>query len=725
MPRLVVYQIEGDVFGKSVYLVRLGFFDTFDEAQAVRDRLATRYPLAWSTEVTSAERERALGAPAKTPPPPPPPKPTPVPRPAPRTDIAYVLNLASSREAALPARALPDPYGGYRLYRTTTRQNGDVWHRLRLGFFRTGGEAEKARRAVKALYPDAWVDIADAKEQADSTKHLVRPSAPPPPRPPEPAAGDEVTKLMAAGRAALTDGRPVDAIRAFTQVLSVPGHAQAPEALELLGLARERNGQADLARVEYKLYLKLYPEGEGADRVRQRLANLEPGAPVKLRDPKRREEEKRTEVFGTLSQLYYRGNTKIDTTTKTGPTIGEQDTLSLTDQNALVSVLDLNARYRNGRYENRFVVSMDHTHDSLNDEDEGRVRSAYGEIKNREAGYVARLGRQPGTSGGVLTRFDGGLFSYSFTPRFGLNLVAGQPVDQIAKDSDRTFYGVSTDIGGPTLSSNVYYFHQQVDGITDREAVGSELRYFKDNGSVFALIDYEISYKELNIFLLQGHWQSPGGTTYNLLLDYRLSPPLQTTNALIGEPFDSIDELLATRTEEQIRTDAKDRTAESKVFAVGALRPFTPKLQLGLDLTLTNISGLPASGTMPATEGTGNVITYAGKAIASGLLFANDVTVAGLAYTTGDAFDASSLALTHRVPFSRWRVDTRLRFYRQENANGTEVERIAPTLKVDYLVRREFALELELGQERTTTSGPTQDEESTRDYVIFGYRWDF
>lgn len=705
-----------------MYFVRLGFFGTFDEAQAMRDRLVDRYPLAWATEVTAAERERAV--PAKAPPAPPA-RPAPAPKPAPRGDIAYVVNLASSLDPALPVRALPGPYDGYRLYRTQTRQNGKVWHRLRLGFFRTKGEAEKARQTLKALYPGAWIDIADAREQAESEQRLVRPAAAPPSRPAEPAAGDEVAKLMAQGRAALTDGRPVDAIRAFTRVLALPGAARAPEALELLGLARERNGQADLARVEYKLYLKLYPEGEGADRVRQRLANLEPAAPAKLREARRREDERRTEVFGTISQQYYRGNTKIDTTSKTGPTIGEQDTLSLTDQNALVSILDLNARYRNGRYDNRFVVSMDHVHDTLNDEDKGRVRSAYGEIRNRDAGYSARLGRQPGTSGGVLTRFDGGLFSYSLTPKLGVNLVAGTPVDEIAKASDRSFYGVSTDIGGPTLSSNLYYFHQQVDGVTDREAVGTELRYFKDNGSVFALIDYEVSYKELNIFLLQGHWQSSKGTTYNLLFDYRRSPPLQTTNALIGEPFDSIDDLLATRTEEQVRTDARDRTVEAKVFAVGVLHPFTPKLQLGFDLTLTNISGLPASGSMPATEGTGNVITYAGKAIASGLLFTNDVTVAGVAYTTGDAFDASSLALTHRVPFSRWRIDTGLRFYRQDNANGTEVERITPTLKVDYLVRRELALELEVGQERTSTSGLMQDEESTRDYFILGYRWDF
>jgi hypothetical protein len=531
---------------------------------------------------------------------------------------------------------------------------------------------------------------------------------------------------MAEGRAALTAGRPADAIRAFTRVLALPGHAQTPEALELLGLARERNGQADLARVEYKLYLKLYPEGEGADRVRQRLANLEPGAPAKLREPKRREEQARTEVFGTFSQQYYRGNSKIDTTTKIGPTIGEEDTLSVTDQSAIVNVLDVNMRMRDERYDNRAVLSADYTYDRLEHDDDSRVANAYGEIKDRQLGYAVRLGRQPSTSG-VLTRFDGGLFSYHFTPRIGLNLVAGEPVDKIAPDADRQFYGFSVDLGTASgaLGTNLYYFKQEIDGLTDREAIGTEMRYFSNGSSVFALVDYETSYKELNILLLQGNWTSSAGTTYNLLYDYRKAPPLQTSNALLSETVDSIDDLLKTRTEEQIRTDARDRTDTAKVLAGGFLHPLTDKVQAGLDVTVTKLLGTPASGTHPAQPGTGNIWTYAGKVIGTGMFTPSAITVLGIAHTSSDAFDADSLALTHRVPLGRWRADLALRYYEQDNTAGSSLTRFTPGLRLDYHWLKNLALEFEYSQERTEITGTTQDEESVRDFFILGYRWDF
>ena len=47
-------------------------------------------------------------------------------------------------------------------------------------------------------------------------------------------------------------------------------------AQELIGVARERAGDIEQARKEYELYLKLFPNGEGATRVRQRLASLAP-----------------------------------------------------------------------------------------------------------------------------------------------------------------------------------------------------------------------------------------------------------------------------------------------------------------------------------------------------------------------------------------------------------------------------------------------------------------
>jgi len=518
----------------------------------------------------------------------------------------------------------------------------------------------------------------------------------------------------------------VAAINIFTQLLERPAGTHTQDASELLGLARERNKQLELAEVEYRLYLKLYPTGEGAERVRQRLANLLPADSPELKAARRAEEEEaRTDIFGSVSQYYYRGNSKIDTTDKTGPVVGEPDTLSLVDQSAIVNYLDFNARYRSRRYDNRAVLSADYTYDFLNDVDTTRWRSIYGDIKDRDLNYQARLGRQPGLYG-VLTRFDGALFSKRFTPGFGVNVVAGEPYDTVAPGSDRKFYGVSTDFtAGGGFSGNVYYFDQTIDGVTDRRAVGSELRYFRENAAVFGLVDYELEFGELNIFLLNGNWQEPGGTSINASIDLRRSPSLQTSNALLGETVTSIRDLLATKTEDEIRQDALDRTPKTKVYSVSLLHPFGRDVQAGGDIIVTNIGPTPASGSLPASPGTGNVITYAPKLIASNLLFNKDVSVLTAGVSRSNAFDALSVSLINRTPIRKWRLDTALRWYRQDNADGTALKRLTPSIKLDYRWKPNLAFELELGEERTSSSGPSADEESVRDYVTLGYRWDF
>ena len=50
-----VYRTQAEVFGKTIYFVRLGFFTTAAEATAMRDTLVARYPGAFMTEVTAEE----------------------------------------------------------------------------------------------------------------------------------------------------------------------------------------------------------------------------------------------------------------------------------------------------------------------------------------------------------------------------------------------------------------------------------------------------------------------------------------------------------------------------------------------------------------------------------------------------------------------------------------------------------------------------------------------
>lgn len=90
-------------------------------------------------------------------------------------------------------------------------------------------------------------------------------------------------------------------------------------------------------------------------------------------------------------------------------------------------------------------------------------------------------------------RFDGAWFRYTAVPQFlNINLLAGQP-RQFSLDSTyvpddprnfradlkRYFYGANVDIGplGQDWSGNAYYINQMVNGVVDRRAVGTEVRY--------------------------------------------------------------------------------------------------------------------------------------------------------------------------------------------------------------------------------------------------------
>jgi len=71
-----------------------------------------------------------------------------------------------------------------------------------------------------------------------------------------------------------------------------------------------------------------------------------------------------------------------------------------------------------------------------------------------------------------------------------------------------------------------------IDGEVDRQAFGSELRYFKEGIALSAQLDYDQMLQGMNIASVQGSWQTPDNTVYNFLLDRRATPVRSLGNAL-------------------------------------------------------------------------------------------------------------------------------------------------------------------------------------------------
>jgi hypothetical protein len=100
------------------------------------------------------------------------------------------------------------------------------------------------------------------------------------------------------------------------------------------------------------------------------------------------------------------------------------------------------------------------------------------------------------------------------------------------------FEGFSVDIADVATSWDLsgFYNQQTADGILDRQAIGTEARYFDDRRSLYALVDYDVSYSTLNNVYLVGNWRTAGQLTMNATVNRAHSPYLTTSNALMGSP---------------------------------------------------------------------------------------------------------------------------------------------------------------------------------------------
>ena len=660
---------------------------------------------------------------------------------------AFVINLASARRP-FDMSKVPRPavFERYRLYTTRVELQGVLWHRLRLGFFDDRSAAEQVANSLQNEFPQAWVATASMEERAQfaarqpsaagagvpSAGAAVPERAPrgataeqPPAtgQAPTPASEAAIGLLMDEARVAMTGGDYSRAIQLYTKVLQSPQSRFAPEAQELLGLARERNGQLAHAKAEYEIYLERYPEGEGADRVRQRLAGLVTATAVAqepLREARAAREEARWDVFGSFSQFFRFNELDIE---------GQPST---TTQNALFSDLTATARRRSADLDVRARFTGGYDLDFLeSSESEARVSELYLDGSYRPGGVSGRIGRQNRSTGGVLGRFDGGLFGYRFTPTLLGNVVLGYPVASTNDgiETNRYFYGADLNLGtfADRWDFDVFYIQQQVDSIKDREAVGGELRYFEPRGSVFSLVDYDILYNDLNIFLVVGTWTFPDKTTINVNLDYRNSPTLTTSNALLGQPVRTIEELSGLFTESEIRQLAEDRTAHVSTLTFGASRPLTQQFQLSGDITATKQDGTPASGGVPATPETDWQFLYFLQLAGSSLLKQGDIGILGFRYADLDASDVYTVSLNTRYPVtSNFRINPRLDWiFRDNKLTDSERSTLRPFLRLEYTWRRQMRFEAEFGADLIEDETAT-DSLSTRSYFAnVGYRIDF
>ncbi|HET9736069.1 MAG TPA: hypothetical protein VFP62_12425, partial [Burkholderiales bacterium] len=472
--------------------------------------------------------------------------PAPVPAPAARppapapeslAQFRYLIRLASFASIAQMQRAqpLPGEFANYELMVSEARRQGRTEYDLVLGYFPTEQAAAQARQRLLRRFPQAEVvDLGETRPEPSVAAVAPAPRPPAPPAPPKPPpatapvpavraapplpapvpptgpaiASIEVearaAELMTAARAALDARRDSLATERLNELLMLPPNRQSRDAQELAGVARERSGEVQKARAEYELYLKLYPEGEGAARVQKRLDALAAPEPAGVR---RAERAPLRALTGSLSQYYYGGRTRVETAFET-PTTPDRSTFTATDLSALVTNVDVTLRNRTESGDTRFVLRDTNSASFLEDGQGSynRLTAAYFDYRGLQNPLSLRVGRQTGLVGGLPHRFDGAIAGFGIGPKWRVNASVGAPVEYPKIESDRQFWAANLEYENlaDAWSGNFFFIEQKSDGLLDRRAVGTEVRYFRGGTSLFSLLDYDTSYKEWNITMAQG-----------------------------------------------------------------------------------------------------------------------------------------------------------------------------------------------------------------------------
>ncbi len=577
------------------------------------------------------------------------------------------------------------------------------------------------------------------------------PAAAPPPvaatsaevKPPvaaEPAASAPASSMSSSDVRSILDrakkalaGKDFDtALAQFNILLNMPQHEATLEAQELIGAARVGLGQTKAARAEYDMYLKLYPTGDGATRVRERLKELD-RAPAVASTAAGGAKPSSTTMWGSVSQSYYGGQSRIDTSTiivtpATNATTIDQQTITGTDQSSLVTNIDLNARIRSGDWETRMSVRDTYTASLLrNIASRNRLTAAYADVKNQADHYGIRFGRQSPTGAGVLYRFDGISGNYAFSPTWKANFVAGTPSD-VTPGERKAFYGASVDAEGilPNLGATAYFIEQRAGSYADRRAVGTELRYNTERINTIGTFDYDLLFRRINIGSVQATYTVPETITFNALYDYRASPPLQLTNGMAGVNAFTLADLMGQVNLRTAQDYASALTATSRVASLGFTVPFAKTWQAGLDYRISSVSGTGATPALPASDASGDIKTITAQLIASSIWGPSDVFVVNSSYLTAPTYNGWLVAFNPRfVIATQWTVEPVLRWFRQVSTNGQTLTRWSPSLRGSYRWSEKVYIDAEASWELSRSNSVSVNQNSNHLFYYIGYRYDF
>lgn len=615
-----------------------------------------------------------------------------------------------------------------------TLVGAEKWYRLRVGPIDRRADAEKVLEHALPDYPRAWLAQGDDSITADMNAQTAQPALPAVGRigtdpPLEPA---QIKRMLSEVRGAMSARDYPKAITLLTQLQRQPEFPERASAQELLGLARERSGQLAHAKAEYEEYLSRYPHGEAAERVTTRLRLLREATGKSQASGGFSSDKRGWHLNGGFGQLFRYDSTRYDSGTTTTGTTDLPNSQQITRQNALYNDLDVLARRRGENIDLLMRLSAGYTKEFSADAfgDNKRVSLASIELNDRPLGLLARAGRQVRYQDGILGTFDGLFVSYRVHPGWTLNAAAGYPVEQ-TNDSVQTrerfeSLALAYAPAGSRWDGSVFAAAQQFDGVRDRRATGFEARYLTSRVSLITFVDYDVSFKSLNVATLLGTLQLPARWIVSMDIERRNSPVLQTRNALIGQPVTDLAQLEQKFTLQEIYQFARDRTPVTDNYTVTATAPIGERFHFATTVSAMRIGATSASGGVDAQPATGLDLTYQAQLYGSSLWRTADFNILTLTYGNTEVGKIEALSASSRFPVGgAWRIGPRLSVdHRSITTDGSTEVTVLPSMLVDYQRGRNL-VQLEVGGQTGKRNAVVQTENTRRYYISAAYRISF
>jgi len=370
--------------------------------------------------------------------------------------------------------------------------------------------------------------------------------------------------------------------------------------------------------------------------------------------------------------------------------------------------------------------------------DEVRFSRLSVQFEDRVRRVEAMLGRQRRSDAGVLDRFDGLRVAAEVGSHYTISALVGLPVESTtnAKPNTETILaGGAIDIKDLWLSgleSQFFAVGRRTASLTDRAAIGGEIRYAGEKTYSFVYLDYDVAFGSLNTFLASSSYRWSPDTDFRVLVERRNSPILTMQTALQGQTNAStLTRLKQNYSDKRIRELARNRTSVSWSGSIGATHRPNTRYQISTDLTVSHLGKTKNSeliaGSTPISGFAAIGPEFSGsiQLIVNDWLIEDGIGSISIRYFEGDAFRSavttaySRFRLPHKI-----RLLPRIRWEIRDSENQGSQSTLRPSLEANWRYEA-FLLDAEVGLEWDEPISGSGAFRRTSYFMELGIRWEF